>query len=100
MVTIPLSVSDELAQRLHPHEDRLAEILELGLRHYEGKVSDETEAKNLLLKAQMWSALAATGRVRLPTPMRDPSARVRYPPIKAGGPPASEMIIAERKERK
>ena len=32
MITIPLQLSDELAQQVLPLQDRLPEIIELGLR--------------------------------------------------------------------
>ena len=34
MVTIPLQLSEELAERVRPLQDRLPEIIELGLRQW------------------------------------------------------------------
>jgi hypothetical protein len=33
MITIPIQLSEELAERVRPLQDRLPEIVELGLRH-------------------------------------------------------------------
>jgi hypothetical protein len=42
MITIPLQLPNDLARRVLPFQDRLAEILELGLRQVE--MSGESEA--------------------------------------------------------
>ena len=36
MVTIPVRVSEELAERLAPVQDHLDQIIELGLQHWQG----------------------------------------------------------------
>jgi hypothetical protein len=95
MITIPLELPNDLARRVLPFQDRLAEIVELGLRQVEmtGKSeSDQSETKQKVLEA-----LASTGLVTLPVPVVRRKARARHTPIRAGGPPASQMIIAERR---
>ena len=96
MVTIPLRVSEQLAGRIIPLQDRLTEIIELGLRQIEAEANVSAEANRVVNKLQVLAALSATGLVTLPrltTPSRN---RVRHTPIKSGGLPVSQMIIQER----
>ena len=96
MVTIPLKVSDELAGRLLPLQDRLPEIIELGLRQIKAQADASAEASLSASKARVLAALASTGIVTLPEPAARLQARSRHTPIQAGGPPASEIIIKAR----
>jgi len=95
MITIPLQLPNDLARRVMPFQDRLAEILELGLRQVE--MSEKSEAGYSLGKQEVLEALATTGIVTLPTPAARRRAHARRTPIKAGGTPASQIIIAERR---
>ncbi len=95
MITIPLELPNDLARRVMPFQDRLEEIIELGLRQIE--INQRPEAGYPQNKQQVLDALASTGIVSLPTPAARRKARSRRTPIKAGGPPASEMIVAERR---
>ena len=95
MITIPLQLPNDLARRVMPFQDRLAEIIELGLRQIE--TSGKPEASYPQTKQQVLDALASTGIVTLPTPAARRKAHARRTPIKAGGTPASQMIIAERR---
>jgi hypothetical protein len=95
MITIPVQLSNELARRVMPLQDRLPEIIELGLRQIE---ADETpEVGYPQAKQRVLDAMASTGIVTLPRPTAHRKPRVRRTPIKAGGPPASELLIAERR---
>ena len=94
MITIPLQLPNELAKRVMPLQDRLLEIIELGLRQVE--TAGKAGASDSQAKQRILDALASTGIVTLPAPAARSKARARRTPIKAGGPPASEMIIAER----
>ena len=95
MITIPLELPNDLARRILPFQDRLAEIVELGLLQIE--MSGKSEAGYPQTKQQVLDALASTGIVTLPTPAAGRKAPARRTPIKAGGPAASQMIIAERR---
>lgn len=95
MITIPLELPNDLARRVMPFQDRLTEIIELGLRQVE--MSGKSESGPPETKQKVLEALASTGIVTLPIPIARRKARVRRTPIKAGGPPASQMIIAERR---
>ncbi len=94
MVTIPLQVSEELAERLIPLQDHLPEILELGLQHWH-----TTEPEPLTPRQQVEKIWAETGLV-VP---RDPSVTHRHPsrtrrsPVQTSGKPASEIIIEQRR---
>jgi len=94
MITIPLQLSNELARRVMLLQDRLPEIIELGLRQVE---AESRTGAGSQAKQRVLGALASTGIVTLPVPAARSKARVRRTPIKAGGLPASEMIIAERR---
>ncbi len=95
MITVPLQLSNELARRVMPLQDRLPEIIELGLRQLE--IARKAEIGSPLAKQQVFDALVSTGIVTLPKTAAGRKAHARRAPIKAGGPPASEMIIAERR---
>ena len=93
MVTIPLKVSDELAQRPQaPWRDQLPRIIERGLRDLE----TEAPTQPPVSKSAILAALQLTGLVTIPDPAARTRARIRHTPLEAGGPPASELIIAER----
>ena len=102
MITIPLKVSDELAGRLLPLQNRLPEIIELGLRQLESqgdagdKQHPKAEAIHLTPKERVLAALASTGIVTMPDPSARSQPRDRHTPIQAGGRPASELIIEAR----
>ena len=96
MVTIPLQLSNDLARRVLPLQDRLPEIIELGLQQM--SLKKNTDEDLLLAKQHTLEVLASTGIVTLPTSAESGCRpRRRRTPIEAGGPPASEMIIAERR---
>ena len=99
MVTISVEVPTELAEQLIPVKDRLPEIIELGLRQLEKETLQPDKATRLALKQQVLIALESTGIVTIPQPDSLPRSRIRHTPIQAGGPPASEMIIKERREQ-
>ena len=91
MVTIALKVPDRLANRLAPFQDRLPEIVELGLSRWQ-----EIEQDHLTPRQQVEKLWAATGLIVSPDPAitrRYPSSRTRQTPIQAGGNPASQIII-------
>lgn len=95
MITIPVQLSNELAQRVLPLQDRLPEIIELGLRKL--TAAGQAEPSDLQAKQQVLNALLSTGIVTPPRPAAGRKPRPRRTPIQAGGPPASELIIAERR---
>jgi hypothetical protein len=67
MITIPLQLPEDLAKEVLPLQDRLPEIIALGLRQWRKRPT-----------------LTARQQVE------------RQPPVRAGGKPASEIIIEER----
>jgi hypothetical protein len=97
MVTIPITVSDELAGRLRPFQDRLPEIIELGLHHIQAQTNaHDAETDSLVSKARVLAALHSTGIVTLPDIAAHLQPRTRHTPIQADGQPASEIIIQAR----
>jgi hypothetical protein len=92
MITIPVQLSDDLARRVAPLQDRLPEIIELGLRQIEADKKPEAS-----IRQQVLDALDSTGIVTLPREAAGQPPRARHTPIAAGGRPASELIIAERR---
>ena len=95
MITIPVQLSDDLARRVAPLQDRLPEIIELGLRQIE--TDQHAEASYSQAKQHVLDAMASTGIVTLPRATAQGKPRARRTPIVAGGRPASELIIAERR---
>jgi hypothetical protein len=95
MITIPVQLSDDLARRVQALRDRLPEIIELGLRQMEA--DKEAAGSYSQAKQEVLDALASTGMVTLPRAPAGRKSRVRHTPIVAGGRPASELIIAERR---
>jgi hypothetical protein len=98
MITIPVQLTEELAERVRPVQDRLPEIIELGLRQLHAKSTRQVDSNAQQAKHQVLMALASTKIVTLPQSASHQPARMRRTPISAGGPPASELIIAERRQ--
>ncbi len=92
MITISLELSNDLVQRVMPFQDRLEEIIELGLREME--LSRERKASYPRDKQQVLDALASTGIVTLPRPGARRKASARRTPILAGGPPARQAVTS------
>ena len=95
MVTIPVQLSNELASRVLPLQERLPEIIELGLRQLTG---GSAAVDSLPGRDQLIETLFATGIITLPTPRRRHQSS-RHP-VLAGGLSASDMILAERQSRR
>ena len=98
MITIPLQLSDELAKKVLPLQDRLPEIIELGLRQLRSEADAEPDISGSAVRLKVLAALESTGLVTLPKSTTKRPQRLRRTPIQAEGLPASEMIIAERRE--
>lgn len=98
MITIPLQLPDKLAQQVLPLQDRLPEIIELGLRQLLGEADAQSDIGQSADRLKVLAVLESTGIVTLPKSRTRSSSRTRHTPIQAGGPPASEMIIAERRQ--
>ncbi len=96
MITIPLKVPDKLAARLLPLENRLPEIIELGLRQLEAQAGANAETDDSASKARVLAALGSTGIVTLPKSAARLQPRTRHTPIQANGQPVSEIIIEGR----
>jgi hypothetical protein len=95
MVTISVELSNELARAVLPLQDRLPEIIELGLRQWAAEPTQQTD--NAHAKRQILRVLASTGIVTLPKATAGRNAQARRSPIAAGGPSASSLILAERR---
>lgn len=95
MVTISLKLPNDLARRVLPLEDRLPEIIELGLQQM--TMAEEADTPVRAAKLRAIAALSSTGLIIVPEQAAtNRERRSRRTPIEAGGTPASEMIIAER----
>jgi len=92
MITIPLQLPDQLAQQVLPLQDRLPEIIELGLQHWL-KQKPATQRERI---EQLWEAAGLIKPVMLSDDDRPVQSRRRQTPIQAGGQPASEIIIEQR----
>jgi len=107
METIQVQVSSELARRLLPYRSELPRILEWGLHRIERETETKTEAEStrgtMALQKQIVAALHRAGAIG-PNPGKVAQYLAghenrRWMPIRAGGKPASQMIIEERDSR-
>ncbi len=107
MEIIQIRVPSELARRLRSHQSELPRILERGLYYVEketgAKTSKASAPEGVTLQMHVIATLRRAGVVG-----SDPEDVAQYlaeregqhwMPIKAGGKPASEMIIEERESR-
>jgi hypothetical protein len=92
MITIPLQLSEELAERVRPVQDRLPEIIELGLRQWR-KQSSLTPRQHV---EQLWEAQGLIEPAAQSSEPGHETRRKRRAPIPAGGQPGSEIIIEQR----
>ncbi|MEI2693256.1 MAG: hypothetical protein V9H69_27455 [Anaerolineae bacterium] len=92
MITIPLKLPDQLAQQVLPIQDRLPEIIELGLRHWQ-RQKPTTPRERI---EQVWETAGLVEPTGLSDNDHPTPGRKRRTPIKAGGQPASEIIIEQR----
>jgi hypothetical protein len=92
MITIPLQLSEELAERVRPLQDRLPEIIELGLRQWR-KQPALTPRQRV---EQLWEAQNLVEPAVPSSDRRQKTRRTRQAPILVGGQPASEIIIEQR----
>ena len=92
MTTIQLNIPNELAERLDPYRDQLADLLELGLQ----KWLERERQQRLSQRDQLLQTLASSGKVKLPHayPVEKPYSR--QTPITIKGKPVSEILIEQR----
>lgn len=91
MGTITLSVPDEVEHKLKPYEDRLPEILELGVSALQRRLASDSDEVERMLKI-----LEASGRVILPRPASEDERRRDISPVHIDGRPVSEIVIEQR----
>jgi len=92
MITIPVQLSEELAERVRPLQDRLPEIIELGLRQWR-KQPTLTPRQRV---EQLWEAQGLIEPVVSSSDRSKKTRRKQQAPIPVGGQPASEIIIEQR----
>ncbi|MEK7276443.1 MAG: hypothetical protein AAB427_03765 [Chloroflexota bacterium] len=97
MQTITLEIPDELAERLKPYRDKMAQILQVGLRVLESVTKPAVTSRE-----QMLTAIRSTGLIRplddiiARKYVPDPRRHVRQKPLKIAGKPVSEIIVEQR----
>ncbi len=91
MITISVQLSEELAKRVLPVQDRLPEIIELGLECWRGQ-GPLTPRQRV---ERLWEASGLSMSPSPALPPRPSGTRQRSP-LRAGGKPASEIIIEQR----
>lgn len=92
MITISVQLTEELAERLRPIQDRLPEIIELGLRQWRKQPSLTPRQR----VEQLWEAQGLVEPAALDGKCSQSTRRKQRTPIPAGGQPASELIIEQR----
>ena len=92
MHTIQLELQEPLAEKLVSYQDRLVELLELGLQVWLERERQEqpTDRERLL-----W-VLTASGKVKIPQPYTGGRPYVRNTPVPITGRPVSELLIEQR----
>jgi hypothetical protein len=105
METVEIQVTKELAQQLRFYKNELPRLLELGLRFLktERMTQPLIESTSLSLQEQTISVLRRAGATgpdakSIVQYLAKPEMKTRQP-IRAGGKPASDMIIEERENR-
>ena len=92
MITIPVQLSEELAERVRPLQDRLPKIIELGLRQWR-KQPVLTPRQRV---EQLWEAQGLVEPAVPSNDQRQTTRRKPQMPIPVDGQPASEIIIEQR----
>ncbi len=92
MITIPLQLPEDLAQEILPLQDRLPEIIALGLRHWRKRPALTPRQQ----VERLWDAAGLVTPLDATPSGSETAAPPRHPPVRAGGKPASEIIIEER----
>ena len=93
MSIIQIEIPDKLAKKLRPYQDRLVELLELGLQKWQEREQNEYQTQEKEHPSQI---LAASGRVTLPKPYTGKKPYVRRTPVPITGKPVSEILIEQR----
>lgn len=91
MITIPLKLPDQLAKRVLPLQDRLPEIIELGLRYWQ-KQTPATPREQVEL---LWESAGLSEPASLSDEDTTETRSLRAS-IRAGDKPASAIIIEQR----
>ncbi len=91
MGTIRVTVPDEVEHRLKPYEDRLPEILELGVNALQRRLASDSDEVERVLKI-----MEASGRVILPRPVSKDERRRDISPVHIDGRPVSDIVIEQR----
>lgn len=92
MITIPVQLSEELAAQVRPVQDRLPEIIELGLRQWR-KQPALTPRQRV---ERLWEAQGLVEPSLPASERHQAQGRKHRAPLAAGGQPASELIIEQR----
>ena len=92
MITIPLQLPEDLAKEILPLQDRLPEIIALGLRQWRKRPALTPRQK----LERLWDAAGLVTPIDAEIPGLEAATQQRHPVVRAGGKPASEIIIEER----
>ena len=92
MITIPLQLPEDLAKEVLPLQDRLPEIIALGLRQWRKRPALTPRQQ----VERLWDAAGLVTPVEAVPAGSEAAKAHRRPPVRAGGKLASEIIIEER----
>jgi hypothetical protein len=96
MVTLSLKVSNQLAKQLIPLQNRLPEIIELGLQHWQEQEDEQAPLTPRQRVEKLWMTTGLIVPLDPAIVNRYPSPRTRQTAVQAGGKPASQIIIEQR----
>lgn len=92
MSTIQLEISDELAEQLAPHQERLVDLLRLGLQQWQENEQQKRQSE----QAQILQLLAESGQVIIPKPIVDATTYILQTLVPLAGKAISEIVIEQR----
>ena len=92
MIIIPIELPDELAREVLPLQERLPEIIKLGLQYWKQQAPSTPRERAELL----WEAAGLLEPVVVSGDDHPAQDRQLRTPIHAGGQPASEIVIEQR----
>lgn len=92
MRTIQLELEDELSDKLLPYCDKLADLLELGLKVW----MEREQQEHAVARESLLLTLAASGKIQLPKPYSGDKPYIRCTPVPITGRPVSEILIEQR----
>lgn len=92
MRIIHLELEDELVKKLSPHQNKLPELLELGLQVWQ----ERERQKQSMLRSDLVRTLEQSGKIQAPRPYTQEDLYLCHSPVEIDGKGVSEIVIEQR----